>query len=44
LKVGEPGVDEGGVVAAQVQRAGDACLVDVQGARRVLAVLRYLRS
>ncbi len=32
LQVGESGVDEGGVVAAQVQRAGDAGRVDVQGA------------
>ncbi len=32
LEVGESGVDEGGVVAAQVQRAGDAGVVDVQGA------------
>jgi hypothetical protein len=31
LQVGEPGVDEGGVVAAQVQRAGDAGRADVQG-------------
>src|SRR5207302_6593961 len=31
LQVGESGVDEGWVVAAQVQRAGDAGVVDVQG-------------
>ena len=29
LQVGESGVDEGGVVAAQVQRAGEAGVVDV---------------
>ena len=32
FEFGESGVDEGGVVAAQVQRAGDAGGVDVQGA------------
>ena len=31
LEVGEAGVDEDGMVAAQVQRAGDAGGVDVQG-------------
>jgi hypothetical protein len=30
LQVGEAGVDEGGVVAAQVQRAGGAGIVNVQ--------------
>ena len=32
MEFGESGVDEGGVVAAQVQRAGDLVLGDVQGA------------
>ena len=32
LEFSEPSVDEGGVVAAQVQRAGDAGGDDVQGA------------
>ncbi len=32
FKLGEPGVNEDGVVAAQVQRAGDAGVVDLQGA------------
>ena len=32
MEFGESGVDEGGVVAAQVQRAGDAVGADVQGA------------
>jgi hypothetical protein len=38
FQVGEPGVDEGGVVAAQVQRAGDAVRADVQGAGGVQEV------
>jgi hypothetical protein len=32
LEVGEPGLDEGGVVAAQLQCAGDTGVVGVQGA------------
>src|SRR5258706_6506056 len=38
LKVGEACVDEDGVVAAQVQRAGDAGVVDVQDAGGVREV------
>ena len=34
MEFGESGVDEGGVVAAQVQCAGDAAVIDVQGAGR----------
>src|SRR6266571_4823626 len=38
FEVGEAGVDQDGVVAAQVQRAGDAGVVDVQGAGGVKEV------
>jgi hypothetical protein len=38
LEVGEAGVDEDGVVAAQVQCAGDAVFGDVQGAGGVQEV------
>ena len=38
FQVGEAGVDEDGVVVAQVQRAGDAGFGDVQGAGGVQEV------